>query len=117
VIAPHRHTTDLPPGRPPAARRVPLVAPGALIGQIDAIAWSPDAARLAVLGEHRVVLWEDGGPPSQLGFARTAGVEVRADGTVVLLGDPAAARELVRCRIGAWRYPIERCEPLVTPPR
>jgi WD40-like Beta Propeller Repeat len=86
-------------------------------GPIHAIAWSPDGTRLALLADQRVTLWEPGGASSTLLFAGAGAVELRPDGSAVLLGDPAAARALIGCKLGVRSYPIARCaNRLVSPP-
>ncbi|MEO7733249.1 MAG: hypothetical protein ABIY55_19960 [Kofleriaceae bacterium] len=111
-----------PPGlviRDVVARRDLETRPLPLVpdGPIRALAWSPDGTRLALLADQRVTLWEPGGAASTFLFGGAGAAELRPDATAVLLGDPAAARALLTCKIGPRNYPIARCaSQLVAPP-
>jgi hypothetical protein len=90
------------------------VPPQPIDGKVHTIAWS--GSRIALLADQRVILWE-GGEASTFAFTGTGGVEVRGDGSAVLLGDVMTARSLIACELGPWRYPIERCEHKLAMPR
>jgi WD40 repeat protein len=88
-------------------RELPATARGS-IGSIHAIAWGPDGT-LAAIADRQVVLWEPSGQPTVLAFFAGGGVELRADDTARLLGDAAAARELLGCRVEKLVHPVSRC--------
>jgi DNA-binding beta-propeller fold protein YncE len=74
---------------------------------VHTITWS--GSRIALLADQRVTMW-DGGQASTFAFTGAGGVEVRADGSAVLLGDVMTARSMIACELGAKRYAIDRCE-------
>lgn len=86
-------------------------APGADIGSL---AWSRDGARLAAVLGGGVAVWDvdTGRAPTRIYASDDAAVAIDGDDGVHVFGDPATARELIACRIGARLYPYAICEAL-----
>jgi len=81
---------------------------------VHKITWS--GSRIALLADQRVTMW-DGDHASTFAFTGAGGVEVRADGSAVLLGDVMTARSMLACELGTKRYAIDRCEHKLVMPR
>src|SRR6185503_5979406 len=68
--------------------------------------WSLDRTQLGLIADNAVLVWGTGAAPRAfVRFAGQGAVVVRGDGTVAFIGDGAAARSLVACRVGATLYP------------
>ena len=81
-------------------------------GPIHGMAWSDDA--LAVIADQRIVVWTTS--RATIALAGSAGIEVRANTTATLLGDPAASRGMFSCRVGTQSSPTMWCDDKLVDP-
>ncbi|HEY4239183.1 MAG TPA: WD40 repeat domain-containing protein [Kofleriaceae bacterium] len=79
---------------------------------LDRLAWSPDGAHLAAIGDGRVYVWDASRldeRPRTFAFSGAGAIAIHSDGSAAVVGNYGDATRLVRCVANDLAVPVPRC--------